>query len=146
MKHIESINEWFKRKDDKLDNFIKDLIKIIKEENLFIGFQGYINKEYFYQPYSGTFSIIFEDKKYTFTVNYKNKCELSIYGYPPANVQIRGNWYLENNVSIPLKYYNAIGKIYKDRKKEEEKKQQKNAINKLPDISDVGRAAKKYNL
>jgi len=169
MKHIQSINEWFgsklidqKKADSKINEFVKNLINIIKTENLYIGFNGVYDKEEF--SYIGIFDVTFEDKKYEFENRKKVPCVLRIYNCdknipikgryagpygsvgPVNSPQMSNSYLLDNEIEIGNRSFKIIANLYKKQEKEKKLKRDKEALEKLPDLSDVSRAAKKYNL
>ena len=144
MKHIQSVNEWFgsdlinqKKANSKISEFVKNLINIIKTENLYIGFNGtYSERDYYYD---GHFDIIFENKNYRFeTSKYSN--DICIYDIENKTYE------LENKIEVNFSHIKPIIKLYEKQENEEKLKRNKEALEKLPDLSDVSRAAKKYNL
>lgn len=119
MKHIkkfEGIRDWFKNEGD---DFVKKLLDIIEKENIQI------------EAYSGIFpkSVTVDDRIYKFDIS-RDDSRLIIYDQDEKKI---------SEVRISDKYY------WKYRSMFEEQQRRKNIEN-LPDLSDLGRSAKKYNL
>lgn len=107
----------FKKRILEGDDFVKKLIEIVKKEKIKIEqLQG-----------SNTLFIV-DNFKYLPTID-SNGCFLEIYD----------NDELKSKIKISKRYYYCFYK--------EQQQQEKNQfINNLPDLSEVGRNAKKYNL
>lgn len=101
------------------DEFIKKLIVIIEQENIEIN--GYKNRNDYW--------FFVDDKKYQF--KFEN-------GYNLIILDKKSNKE-ENEIKISNKYWHHVNKLFVEQ-------QRINRIKVLPDISEVGRAAKKYNL
>ena len=135
MKHLQTINEWFgHKKDSEIIIFIENIIKITKEENI------KIDKTQLYSP--------LDDEQYDVNIDgilYK----FSHY----THFRKSSISFDDTSVEIPKKYFSQIAKLYYQQEAEknkireiERKKEKEEIINNLPDLSEVGRAAKKYNL
>ena len=132
MKHIKSVNEWFWSPKDG-DNFVKKVIDIIKNENIDI--EKLTNKTIIgSERYDTYYSVVIDSEKIIFKYesNYDD-ANYSIIVYDLDSNDVK------SKVGISSKYYDIIIKLYKEQIK------RKNIKN-LPDLSDVSRASKKYNI
>jgi len=130
MKHIKSVNEWFWSPKEG-DSFVKKVIDIIKNENIDVNYSIYkttIGSE----RYDTYYSVVIDSEKIIF--EYDSTYETSNY-----KIKIYNNNELKSVVGISSKYYDIIKELYKEQVK------RKNIKN-LPDLSDLSRASKKYNI
>jgi hypothetical protein len=134
MKHIENINEWFGNKKQEGDDFAEKLVDIVEKENIEI--------ENHYAPYGYWYYLVNVDGvEYRFCTEESEKMFSLLW---INTIKIWKNGVLDNEIKISSKYYDRIEKMYKQKQKQKEEKEKK--MNNLPDISNVGRAAAKYNI
>lgn len=103
------------------DEFIKKLITIIEQENIEI--RGQKNRV--------DLKFTVDDKTYEFGFNEDSKMCLLIMDSKTGKE--------ENEIRISRKYYHYVDKLFNERERIKK-------IRILPDLSETGRAAKKYNL
>lgn len=116
----------------KLKNFVNNLITIVKREDIPISYCIDDNNNYF---------LIIDDKKYIFS---RDRDYLFAGSY--LSITDLSTDEVESNIKVPIIYYWKVIFLHKKQIRVENRKYKKNVINNLPDLSDVGRSAKKYNL
>jgi hypothetical protein len=162
MKHIQSINEWFGdklkdklkdyqffgsdfivKKKSEMDKFLQNISKVIKKENIEIKFE-LINHNIYSS--SRNYSIVIDDVKYLFSNKLSN---YFLYVYNILN----NKEVKKDKIEISKENYYYIVKLYLDQENKKysieqatKKKEAENKIRKLPNLSDEGRAARKYNI
>ena len=128
MKHIKSVNEWFWSPEDG-DDFAKKVIDIIKNENIDIE--------------KLTNDTIIDNELYDvfYSMNIDNEKIFFRYDDGKYNIKVYDliSNQLKSIVNISTKYFNQIKQLYKDQIRIKN-------IKNLPDLSDLGRSTKKYNL
>ena len=102
------------------DEFIKKLITIVDNEKIEIF--GYENRNNYW--------FFVDDKKYQFEYDGS---------YYNLNISDKKSDKFETDVKVSKKYWRHFDNIFKEQQK-------KLKIKNLPDLSEVARAAKKYNL
>jgi hydroxymethylpyrimidine pyrophosphatase-like HAD family hydrolase len=111
----------------EIKKFINRIIDIIKKENISIKYYR-SNHNYNYEfIIDGITYNFYRDDDFVFASSYLNITE-------------------SNDEKVPIVYYWKIKFLHLKQVREGQKKYKEKCINNLPDLSDVGRTSKKYNI
>jgi len=130
MKHL---NEWLDFGKKAGDDFVNSLLDIVEKENIEIGKSW---DEYYFNVDDTSYEMNWSPNR-----NFDN-----IADYYYITIKSGPNKGSYKYLIISKKYYSRLKKLYKKQDKIRIKEEEDKILSELPDISEIGRTSKKYNL
>ena len=130
MKYIKNFEGWFSKKSE-IDVFIEKLLDIVENENIEI--------QQKHNRLDSEFVFNIDKKEYKFTYFYSGNAMTP--GFSSCSLYVN-----DQHTKISCKYYKKLKKLYNKQQKQKAEESKRQFSDKLPDLSDIGRTADKYNL